>query len=126
MSGVISSRSGIRPDKTRENPVASICRQAQVLLGSFNMKKSKKKSTGTVKSQNVPAIVELLNEVRNELIHRIERAKTELKSDIHGIKADIRHVTALIEEQNARNVIVLDGLNVLFARQERIERKCGS
>jgi hypothetical protein len=41
----------------------------------------------------------------------------------HEIKADIHRLGLLIEEQNARNVFVLDGLTSLFNRQDRIEQK---
>jgi len=47
----------------------------------------------------------------------------EIKSEIHGLKADVHKLCVLIEEQNARNIVVLDGLNGLFIRQERVEKR---
>ena len=104
----------------------------------------KTKSYKPVKTHQVPVTVELLNEVRNELVDRINSTgakvysvKKELKADIAGVKADIADVKAdifgvkseihglraLIEEQNARNIYVLDGLANLFNRQDRLEAK---
>ena len=39
------------------------------------------------------------------------------------IGAQIYELRALIEEQNARNAIVYDGLTNLFARQDRVEKR---
>jgi hypothetical protein len=38
-----------------------------------------------------------------------------------SLMAQIHSVKLLVEEQNARNAIVLDGLTNLFARQDRVE-----
>ncbi|MGE3387812.1 MAG: hypothetical protein AB7K41_13875 [Bdellovibrionales bacterium] len=47
--------------------------------------------------------------------------RQEVKSDIAAMMAKIHQTHLLIEEQNNRNKIVLDGLTSLFARQERLE-----
>ena len=87
------------------------------------------------RSREVPATQAMLYEVRDELIERIDSVKHELKSeftglksefhglrsDVHGIKAEVHRIALLVEEQNARNAIVLDGLTSLFARQDRVE-----
>jgi hypothetical protein len=48
------------------------------------------------------------------LTNQIKSVEANLQSQIHKI-------ALLVEEQNAKNNIVLDGLTNLFARQERIE-----
>lgn len=86
----------------------------------------------------------MLYSVRDELIAHTEKKfqETEMrfhevKADIHEVKAEIHDVKAniakldksvhkmalLMEEQNNRNKIVLDGLSQLFERQERVEKK---
>ncbi len=40
-----------------------------------------------------------------------------LKADVQSVKADVHRVLVLVEEQNARNAIVFDGLTSLFGRQ---------
>ncbi len=107
---------------------------------------------------DVPVNSRMLDESRNELIHKIESAKLELKSDIHeldskilsldskilsldskisnldskisSVDSKVESLTSIvhklsltIEEQNARNKVVLDGLTGLFSRQDRIEVK---
>lgn len=59
-----------------------------------------------------------LNARIDENTHEIKKMRAEMKEEFHEIKL-------LVEEQNARNRIVLDGLTSLFARQERIEKKLG-
>ena len=90
----------------------------------------KAKTLKPVKTHQVPVTVELLNEVRNELIHRIDSTKKSLKLEIvqsrDEFKSEIHSLRALIEEQNARNIYVLDGLSSLFNRQERLEAKVSS
>ncbi len=84
-----------------------------------------------------------VHEVKSE-IHGVKAEIHEVKSEIHGVKAEIHEVRAeihevkaglakldksvhrvalLVEEQNNRNKIVLDGLAQLFTRQDRIEKK---
>ena len=73
----------------------------------------------------------MLSGVRTELLERIDQVKNELKADIHelraeihgvkadihgvkaeihGVKAEVARIAFLIEEQNARNKVVLDAL----------------
>jgi archaellum component FlaC len=77
-----------------------------------------------------------INGVKAE-INGVKAEINGLKAEIHGVKAEIHEVKAtiarieksshrmelLLEEQNNRNKIVLDGLSHLFERQERIEKK---
>ncbi len=54
---------------------------------------------------------------------QISKVDASLKGEINGIKSEIHRLAILMEEQNARNIIVLDGLANLFERQERIEQR---
>ena len=95
-----------------------------------------------VKSE-IHEVKAVIHEVRAE-IHEVKSEVHEVKSEIHGVKAEIHEVRAeihevkaglakldksvhrvalLVEEQNNRNKIVLDGLAQLFTRQDRIEKK---
>lgn len=44
-----------------------------------------------------------------------------MSADVHDIRGEIHRLGGLMEEQNARNAVVMDGLRNLFGRQERIE-----
>ena len=46
-----------------------------------------------------------------------------IHSKLSALQADFHRVGVLVEEQNARNAIVLDGYASLFERQERVEKK---
>jgi len=55
---------------------------------------------------------------------------TQLQADVAHLKADVTHVRTdvarmlvLMEEQNARNKVVLDGLAASFARHEHTEKR---
>lgn len=56
-------------------------------------------------------------------IHSVKSDILSIKSDLHAVKADVHRIMVLVEEQNARNAVVLDGLTSLFARQERLETR---
>lgn len=89
---------------------------------------------GVIRRSDVPATQATLYHVRNELKFEIKSLRTEMrlfKIGIEGqfkklgdeVKSELHRVCASIEEQNARNAVVLDGLNVLFKRQDRIENE---
>jgi hypothetical protein len=65
---------------------------------------------------DVPATRGMLNATRIELLERIDGIESSLK-------ADIARVIYLVEEQNSRNKVVLDGLASMFSRQEQGERR---
>lgn len=44
-----------------------------------------------------------------------------MKSEIKEIKSSVHRIELLVEEQNNRNKIVIDGLTQLFSRQDRLE-----
>lgn len=50
---------------------------------------------------------------------RFDNVDTKLQA----MTDEVRRLGVMIEEQNARNAIVMDGLQSLFERQERIEKK---
>ena len=113
------------------------------------MKKSKKLTSSkapknTRKAVTYPRLAgdafvsqKMLYSVRDEMISHTEMKFQEtevrfdeVKAEIHEVKATIARIEKsshrmelLLEEQNNRNKIVLDGLSHLFERQERIEKK---
>jgi chromosome segregation ATPase len=44
-------------------------------------------------------------------------------AQLHDIRAEITRLAVIVEEQNHRNAIVLEGLSGLFNRQERVEKR---
>lgn len=105
---------------------------------------SKARTRKPIRSADVPVTVQMLYGVRDQLIKRIDSRfhslKSEIhevKSEIHGVKSEIHEIKSdvsglreevhrlalLMEEQNARNAIVLDGLTGLFDRQDRLEKE---
>jgi hypothetical protein len=48
-----------------------------------------------------------------------------MKSDIHGIKSELHRIGVLVEEQNSRNQVVLDGIALALHRQDRMEDEMG-
>jgi hypothetical protein len=49
-----------------------------------------------------------------------------LRSEMSGIRAEVARMHLLLEEQNANNRIVLEGLQALWQRQDRLEQQFGS
>src|SRR5262249_33302631 len=74
-----------------------------------------------------------IDAVRSELKADIHEGKAdvhEVKADVHEVKAGLARVEAsvarievLIEAQEARNKIVLDGLASVLARQDHVEQR---
>src|SRR5262249_40978193 len=70
-------------------------------------------------------IAELRGELRSnvaELRGSIEELRGELRGNILELRADYSRMAILLEEQNANNRIVLEGLQALWQRQDRIEK----
>jgi len=113
-------------------------------LGRVTIRSSSKASAPT--AAEVPVTAAMLGSVRTEVLQRIDQAreearadnlrldakidavKAELKAELHGVKAGLHEVKAgmarievLVEEQNARNKIVLDGITALLSRQNQVE-----
>lgn len=55
--------------------------------------------------------------------HRTDSLEARLESYFEKMMSEIHRIGLLVEEQNARNIIVLDGLRSLFDRQERLEAR---
>ena len=61
-----------------------------------------------------------IHEVKSEF-QGLKKEMHGLKSEVHDIKKSVHRIELLVEEQNNRNKIVLDGLSQLFSRQDRLE-----
>lgn len=117
------------------------CGVVRLLLSSLLMAK-KRPIRNPERSKDVPVTQGMLFGVRDQLSEQIKaesrrfdsqfhelksefhELKSEfhgVKSEIHGMKSELHRVAILVEEQNARNAIVLDGLTSLFTRQDRVE-----
>ncbi len=46
-----------------------------------------------------------------------------MKAALHGMSAQMARIALLVEEQNSRNKVVLDGLASVLARQDRVEER---
>ncbi len=82
------------------------------------------------RAADVPVNQEMLFIVRDQLSSQIKQLSSQIKvvehgfgQDFHELKSEMHRVALLVEEQNARNRIVLDGLTSLFERQDRVEAK---
>jgi hypothetical protein len=85
-----------------------------------------------------------IQEVKAELKAEIQGVRAELKAEIQEVKADVHEVKAgmhamqagmhamqaqmarietLVEEQNARNKVVLDGITAVLSRQDQVEQR---
>ena len=68
-----------------------------------------------------------MNSLETRLDGRITGFENKMDSKIAGLENKMdsyfHRLAMLIEEQNARNIYVLDGLTILFDRQERIENE---
>ena len=84
------------------------------------------------RAQDVPVTQGMLRLVRSELKSDIHGLKSEIKSGFHKadskveqVLAEVARVGSLVEEQNSRNQIVLEGLTNLFHRQDFDNRRIG-
>ena len=92
------------------------------------MKRAKNKaktsqSNQPLRSRDVPATAGMIYELRDEIIKRFEQVDARVEGLEKSLKADIHQQKILMEEQNARNIFVIDQMNSLFHRQERVEKK---
>jgi septal ring factor EnvC (AmiA/AmiB activator) len=99
-------------------------------------------------ADEVPVTRGALAGVRTELLQRIDQAREEARADnqkldgkieavraelragfhevraeLHEVKAAVARIEVLVEEQNARNRIVLDGIAALLSRQDQVEQR---
>jgi hypothetical protein len=71
--------------------------------------------------------------VKGELREEIRQVKAEVheikvrmhahEAGLHGVKAELARLALLVEEQNARNKVVLDALMAVMTRQGRVEHR---
>ena len=80
------------------------------------MKKTTRKNSTkySYRPTEVPVTQGMLYGVRDELKAEMRSVEGKISSQVHGL-------TILVEEQNAKNNVVLDGLTNIFHRQERLE-----
>lgn len=69
---------------------------------------------------------EILDRRIDALEHKIDIQAKEASARHSELQAAIVHLGVIVEEQNARNRLVLEGLSGLFTRQERIETRMDS
>ncbi len=81
-----------------------------------------------------------MREMKHELRAEMHEMKGELRAEIgavavgldgvraelYGVKAEVSRIACLMEEQNARNKIVLDALVSVIDRQGRVEQRVDS
>jgi chromosome segregation ATPase len=63
-----------------------------------------------------------INGVKAE-INGVKAQLDTMQAGLHEMKATVARICFLVEEQNARNRIVLDGLTAMIQRQDRQERR---
>lgn len=79
--------------------------------------------------KRIDAVEKRIDAVENRLmgeIHRLEAAVHGVASEVHSLKSQVARVSYLVEEQNARNKIVLDALVAFIDRQDRVEKRMDS
>ncbi len=54
---------------------------------------------------------------------KIDVVSAELKAQMHGMQGQMARIEVLVEEQNSRNKVVLDGITALLSRQSRVEER---
>lgn len=102
----------------------------ELLLSS----RMKKKIKFPERAENVPVTQKMLYGVRDELKSdmkamearldgKIDSNFHSLSAQVHQLHSQVHRIGILVEEQNAKNNIVLDGLTMLFERQERMEKR---
>lgn len=67
-----------------------------------------------------------VHEVKAELsarLDRLEAGQHRLEAGLHEVKAEVARVALLVEEQNARNRVVMDALVAFIERQGRLEER---
>jgi len=58
----------------------------------------------------------------HEEFGKVHASIEALTSHVHHTNSEVHRIAILVEDQNAKNSIVLDGLVSLFHRQDRVER----
>lgn len=80
------------------------------------------------RSKDLPATQGMLHLVRTELkeemkagFHKMDAKFEKVFSEFARVSADVARIGLLVEEQNSRNQVVLEGLTGLYHRQDRVE-----
>ena len=76
--------------------------------------------------QEMQAIkVELQGEIRalRQEVRELQVQVGQIQTTLAQVQVDVARMLVLVEEQNARNKVVLDGLAASFARHERTEER---
>lgn len=82
----------------------------------------------------VPVTQAMLVGVRTELVERMTALETRLEarltevearltSQIHLLAGEVARIGVLVEEQNARNAIVLEAIRAMIDRQDRFDQR---
>lgn len=81
-------------------------------------------------SKDLPATQGILHLVRMELKSEMKAGFSQVNARFNQVDArfeqvlsEIARIGILVEEQNSRNRIVLEGLSGLWERQERVEKR---
>jgi chromosome segregation ATPase len=96
--------------------------------GREEAKAEKQELDGTIDAVRAELKVDIqkvdakLDAVRVEL-HEVRADIHRLDASIHEMKAGMARIEVLVEEQNARNRIVLDGITALLSRQNQVEQR---
>jgi hypothetical protein len=82
------------------------------------------------KSEDLPATRKMLYLVQQNMKSEFRSLRSEIDhrfcavdAQLHKMAAEISRVGLLVEEQNANNRLVLEGLSGLFHRQDRVEKR---
>src|SRR5262249_21117158 len=101
-------------------------------MGARRPSRSKTKIVVPSSLREVAASRAMLWAVRDELVERMSASEARwdarfvtLESRFdelrHDLRADVARITVLVEEQNARNAIVLEAIRGMIDRQDRVE-----
>jgi hypothetical protein len=77
----------------------------------------------SAKAADQPATRKMLSLVRNELRSEIRALDLKVDSGFEKMDATLQRMDLRLEEQNANNRIVLEGLQLLWQRQERTDTR---
>lgn len=86
----------------------------------------KKTSKEPKKSKDIYVKKEMLFEVRDELKADIKSLAGKVAHEFQGLKAEVHRIGLLVEEQNARNIFVLDGYQQIYHSQKDLSDRMGS
>ena len=77
----------------------------------------------SARTEDQPATRRMLSLVRDELKSDIRSLERKMDSKFEKIESRLSEMALLMEEQNSNNRIVLEGLQALWQRQDRIEER---